>query len=765
MGRGVLGVLAFLLACSISGPAFAQEVLIDIGSKGARVARAAQGERLAPPATTRADAVRSFLRGRFDEATLAELVQTRDHTFGGVGHADFGQRVAGMDVYGTYVRSSFAASGDLVSVIENLVPVTRALRPAQIGPEAALRSVMARYYPGAAADLRETSTVGNVSTFERRGPFAEPPTVTRVALPLAGAVLDSGFLVVTWDTSNILRHTAVTGRGQIVYEELRTNTDGYRIYPIDPGKGGQVLVNDPSDPTASPNGWVSTNTTIGNNVDAYLDRDNNNAADSGGRPTATNGVFDFAFNTSIAPTDANNQRAAVTNLFYLNNLLHDRLYGYGFTESAGNFQADNFGRGGSGNDPVNAEAQDGGGTNNANFATPADGSRPRMQMYLWTAPNPDRDGDLDSDIVYHEYGHGLTWRMIGGMSGPMSGAIGEGMSDVLALYFNGDDRVGEYSTANPIGIRSAPYTNYSRTYGDFSGTGVHFNGEIYAATMWRLRQLWLAESWDPEILHTYVVNGMNHTPSGPAFEDMRDGILTSVNTLDTGLNTTAASCVVWEAFAQFGVGVGADGRVSCRGPFGNNCSISITESFAVPSTCTGSGGNTAPSVSITSPAASGGSVTVTQGQAVSFAGSASDEEDGNLSNSLLWTSNIGGNIGSGASFSTSSLATGTHTVTASVTDTGGLTGSATVTVVVNAVSGSDITLTASGSKVKGVRIANLSWSGSGGSVDVFRDGSKVATVGGTAYTDTIPGKGGGSFVYRVCNAGTTTCSNSVTVTF
>ena len=61
--------------------------------------------------------------------------------------------------------------------------------------------------------------------------------------------------------------------------------------------------------------------------------------------------------------------AAVTNLFYLNNVLHDKLRRHGFTEAAGNFQANNFGPGGVGNDPVNAEAQDGGGTNNANFAT------------------------------------------------------------------------------------------------------------------------------------------------------------------------------------------------------------------------------------------------------------------------------------------------------------------------------------------------------------------------------------------------------------
>ena len=73
-----------------------------------------------------------------------------------------------------------------------------------------------------------------------------------------------------------------------------------------------------------------------------------------------------------------------------------------------------------------------------------------------------RDGDVDSDIVWHEYGHGLTWRMIGKMSGPLAGAIGEGMSDVLALIANEDDIVGEYSTGDPFGIRSMPYDAYNR---------------------------------------------------------------------------------------------------------------------------------------------------------------------------------------------------------------------------------------------------------------------------------------------------------------
>ena len=88
----------------------------------------------------------------------------------------------------------------------------------------------------------------------------------------------------------------------------------------------------------------------------------------------------------------------------------------------------------------------------------------------------DRDGDLDSDIIWHEYAHGLTWRMIGNMSGPMSGAIGEGVGDMLAVLINGDDRVGEYSFSNSIGIRSEPFANYSRTYGDFDGGSIHFDG-------------------------------------------------------------------------------------------------------------------------------------------------------------------------------------------------------------------------------------------------------------------------------------------------
>ena len=133
-----------------------------------------------------------------------------------------------------------------------------------------------------------------------------------------------------------------------------------------------------------------------------------------------------------------------------------------------------------------------------------------------------------------------------------------------------NDRVGEYSASDPLGIRSAPYTNYPRTYGDFTGTGVHLDGEIYAAIGWRLLQIFGDAKKDT--LLGYLVDGMNYTPSTPTFEHMRDGILTSVT-------NPQDECKVWEAFAHFGVGVGAKATVSRRGTW------TIAESFLMPANC------------------------------------------------------------------------------------------------------------------------------------------------------------------------------------
>ncbi len=182
-------------------------------------------------------------------------------------------------------------------------------------------------------------------------------------------------------------------------EELSVGGGTYRVFALpaeSPAHGNHIVVTDPADSLASPFGWHDINgaagaeyrTTRGNNVNAYTDHNNtdNNSANS-----APNGgaslVFDYPFSPNGEPDT--NRNAAVTNLFYVNNIMHDFAYRYGFDEQAGNFQEKNYTGVPGKNDPVRAEAQDSYKTStietdNANFQTPPDGSSPRMQMYVWS---------------------------------------------------------------------------------------------------------------------------------------------------------------------------------------------------------------------------------------------------------------------------------------------------------------------------------------------------------------------------------------------
>jgi hypothetical protein len=178
------------------------------------------------------------------------------------------------------------------------------------------------------------------------------------------------------------------------------------------------------------------------------------------------------------------------------------------------------------------------------------------------------------------------------------------------------------------------------------------------------------------------------------------------------------------------------------------------------------GTNTAPTVTISSPS---NGTTFAEGTAISFSGSASDKEDGNLSASLVWVSSRDGQIGTGASFS-KVLSTGSHTITARVSDSQGATGEAQRSVTVEAAPApptEGITLSGKGYKVKGDQKADLSWTGaSSTSVEIFRNGARVALTSNTgSYTDHINRKGGGSYRYIVCEAGTSTCSNEVVVSY
>jgi len=213
---------------------------------------------------------------------------------------------------------------------------------------------------------------------------------------------DNHFSGDTESTSNhLLTHfnTSVTNKNQ-----AKAVTDAsYNVFPFPleaPTFGSRVIVTNPWDLTVSPEGWHSNGSTnytntYGNNVLAYVDNSGTNSFGfSPSSSTSGNLTFDFPFAESPSLSAYENRASAVTNLFYANNMIHDIMYKFGFTEMSRNFQTNNFEKGGSGNDAVRAEAFDGSGYNNANFASGyeilnGNGSyttqAPRMQMYLWNS--------------------------------------------------------------------------------------------------------------------------------------------------------------------------------------------------------------------------------------------------------------------------------------------------------------------------------------------------------------------------------------------
>ncbi len=367
---------------------------------------------------------------------------------------------------------------------------------------------------------------------------------------------------------------------------------GYNVYAVpveSPNHGTRTIVSDPSDAIASPYGWHDDNgaagaeytITRGNNVHAQEDRNGNNG--TGYSPDGgTSLTFDYPIDLNLEPI--NNEDAMITNLFYWNNIIHDVAYRLGFDEASGNFQENNYGNGGFGSDYVYADAQDGSGSNNANFSTPPDGSNPRMQMFLWTAPTPDIDGDLDNGIILHEYGHGISIRLTGGASN--SGCLnnteqmGEGWSDYWGVMLSmkatdqGPDKrgVGTYALNQPTtgnGIRTYPYstdmTINPHTYDDISGlTAPHGVGSLWCAMIWEMSWELIEEhGFDEDIYQgtggnniamQLVLEGMKLQPCSPGFIDGRDAILKA----DTALYAGANSCLIWRAFAKRGLGYSAD---------------------------------------------------------------------------------------------------------------------------------------------------------------------------------------------------------------
>ncbi|MCC2547251.1 T9SS-dependent M36 family metallopeptidase [Hymenobacter sp. BT175] len=363
---------------------------------------------------------------------------TDDHN--GLTHIYLRQRYQGIEVYGAVADLHVNRAGQVISMhssfLPNLAAAVRGTSPS-LSPEqgiaAAARSLNMPAPQGLRVEKEGTPAEGLV--YNDGGISLE-----KIPVKLMYQRTADGSLVLAWDVTlypqdaknywnarvdaqsgklldkydytvnDALSFSALTRRALATpsWPEPVTTTasrgsgvsvpNSYNVVPLtieSPSHGVRRVVANPADVVASPFGWHDDNGvagpeftyTRGNNVNAYDDRLGRNLflANRGQSPDGgANLEFDFNFNPAVRP--ANNLSSAVTNLFYWNNQMHDVMARHGFTESAGSFQITNYSGRGLGNDAVNAEAQDGGGTNNANFSTPVDGSRPRMQMYLWSAP-------------------------------------------------------------------------------------------------------------------------------------------------------------------------------------------------------------------------------------------------------------------------------------------------------------------------------------------------------------------------------------------
>ncbi|HEY9810271.1 MAG TPA: M36 family metallopeptidase [Halomicronema sp.] len=426
-----------------------------------------------------------------------------------------------------------------------------------------------------------------------------------------------------WGEVNIDAET-----GEVLRKVNYQNNATYNVIPlpkVSPLDSPFQLITDPhlANPAASPYGWHDTDgqpgaeytITRGNNTYTYEDKAGQDKP--GYSPDGGAGLnFNSTYDATLGADAAANLNAVITNTFYWTNISHDIFYRYGFTEAAGNFQVNNYGKDGKGNDAVFAEALDnfnGGDRNNANFATPPDGENPRMQMYASNpAGNPLRTTDLDTVVLFHEYAHGVTNRLTGGpansasLDNQQSAGMGEGWGDFFGLAFtmqptnnrNQDYFVGTYAFP-PRGVRSRAYNekitdNESTfTYGDIKNrleSAPHAVGEVWAATLvdlyWNFvdpnkdgindsfGDIYTGNGGNNKVIQL-VMDGLKIQPANPSFLDARDAILQA----DVLNNNGANRKIIWETFARRGMGFSAKANA------GSN-SVDVTEAFDLPADLT-----------------------------------------------------------------------------------------------------------------------------------------------------------------------------------
>ena len=573
-------------------------------------------------------------------SALASLHLRTDYvSIDGTHHVSLEQVINGLQVFGNGIKVNIAKDGSVINVVGSPLGTTAGLPSVSPGISAGQAVLTSRQEVNESTAPVSAKTAGDVA---QTTTFANGDTAKLVYFEnVNGPALAWQTLI--WGQSDAWQTVIDAATGKLLYRHsISSDANGsvWTNYPGAPVGGTQQ--------TVDLSKWLSPGATtlVGPNAHVYSDVNDNNAAGTGEEvgPSDSAGNFNYPLTTfsnttnSICTTafpctwdstlvpgaglDSNfnivgppswtvNRAQNAVQVFYFVNNFHDHLAAapIGFTDAAGAFD---------GNDALNAEPDDGADsiaaidgipfihmpdpnhTDNANMSTPPDGTSPRMQMYLFNDPVADSpafggvpgadpfvqsNGGDEADVVYHEFTHGLSNRLVIDADGNstlgniQAGSMGEAWSDWYAMDYLVDTgqltdspAVGELRVGNYVGhgedlIRTQPIdcpvgstssacpggtTGHTGgyTYGDFGhiisrGVEVHADGEIWGETLWDLRT-----ALGSDTTENLVTRAMELSPSNPSMLDERNAILQADLVDNGGKNHDT----IWSVFAHRGMG-------------------------------------------------------------------------------------------------------------------------------------------------------------------------------------------------------------------
>jgi extracellular elastinolytic metalloproteinase len=428
-----------------------------------------------------------------------------------------------------------------------------------------------------------TFNIASRPTVLSKGPFEKPVSAHLVIFMHPAGPRLAWHVVTTfpdYEDQYVLLVAADSAVGEILYcvSTLHRMRARGNVFELSPGLGARRMVDFPRplvdypDMPATPLvgfpvDWVQDVKAFGNSTRATLGVSSQTLT-----ANVQNGMAIFD------SEDESGDDQKLLNIFYFCNYMHDFLLLLGFDEAAGNFQEINFTNTGLGHDPVRARAHPGPVNGTANMATFPDGQPPVMNMGLVAGVN--RHTAFDADVVFHEYTHGLTNRLVGGpmntsaLEEPQSRGMGEGWSDYYALtilsYLIGREKVvvGDWVVDRAQGIRKFPYDdNFPLKFSDIvQFDDEHDVGEVWCAALMmvtrKIRQAMANDQDGYRLGWQIVTDGLKLTPANPSFLDARDAILLALDQLKNVKKISPevhakVRRAAWDAFAHFGMGVNA----------------------------------------------------------------------------------------------------------------------------------------------------------------------------------------------------------------